>query len=366
MNQPIDYLLFAGEMSADMYGGLLAGHLKALNPDLILWAVGGDALGRRVDRMIPTDVLRHSIGIKGILGTPHWMATIKSILGNTIVRNAIILDFGTIHFKLAALLSHHGIPIHTVITPNFWIWKDVKKARALAAYSQSITAIFEPEYQLYQTFNHPHVYYFGHPMVELSPPLNRQENPQHITFFPGSRTQELRLMLPPMIAIATLLSKALPMYTLAAHVPSPTLLSQIEDMGPLPFQLNSMDKQALLSDTAFLICAGGSATLEGILHQIPMVILGAVPLLTYIVAKYLLRLDVPFIGLPNIMAGKEIVPEWIQFNIKPPEIVASIQTLLEPTQGSSLVAGYTPVVQSLKKTPQPFLELAKTLLQLKP
>ena len=363
-------LIVAGELSGDLYGATLAKALLKLDPQTILYGVGGEHLRGIVHKFVYETAYSHDVGIKGSFtgwSRRHVFRALAAFLQNERIDKVIIIDFSHQNFALAKLFQQHKIPIISWITPHFWIWSDQKKAKKIAAYSEKIIAIFQKEYDFYRQFT-DNVYYFGHPMVDIAKPQpSLHARKQTITLFPGSRKQELPLMLPKMLAIMQILSKSGD-YRFYLAISSTkftdkinAILNKFPESKP---EIWTGSKEDLFAQTDFLICASGSATLEAMLYRVPMIILGALPHLTYWIAKLIFRLDkrMPYVALPNIMAGKEVIPEFVQYKMNPQTMADKIQTLLTPQEKQVLLEKYDQVLRSMNPGSSPILEVARCVL----
>ena len=214
--------------------------------------------------------------------------------------------------------------------------------------------------------------YFGHPLTELVAPVQRKrpcakERPV-LTLFPGSRHQEFDLYFDSMLSAVKRLSEEGVVFRCYLAVSSPHFLKRIQ-AALRAYRLDwielyqEADKSALLCRTDCLVTASGSATLEAILYETPMVVLCALKPLTYWVAKYVLRLKMPYISLPNILAGQGIVPELVQSQITPERILEEIKMCLDRDQGDERRRLYRIVSGSLRTCSSPLLEAAKEILR---
>ncbi len=369
-NQTI--LIIAGEMSGDVYGAALAKQIRQHAPQTRIFSVGGDALRQESDEFLFETAYQSSIGLKSILNSFTFFKRLKKQLDTTCnthhIDKVVIIDFQHHNFELGDFFKKKNIPIITFITPNFWLWKDLKKGKRIASYSEKIITIFEKEYEFYKSI-HPKTYYFGHPFVDLvekkTPGTSLPKDKPIISLFPGSRRQELSIVLP--LMLKTL--KALPdpqNYHIFLAVSNKRFSTQIESLlkehgEGLTVTLWTQEKETLFTQSNLLICATGSVTLEAILYQSPLIIFCTLPHLTYNAAKYILRLKLDFIALPNIIAGKKVIPEWVQYDIKPDIIAAGIPDLLkkDPDYWQKT---YEPVIKSMKKTDHPIENSALEIL----
>ncbi len=354
----MNILIIAGELSGDLYGAALAKQLKKESPDSHIFGVGGDGLKQHADTFVFETAHLNHIGLKMYLqkGSSHklFFKALSECLNKHKIDKAIIIDFQHHNFAVASLLKKDRIPITSFITPNFWLWQDKKKAKKLATYSDDIVTIFEKEYSLYKQV-HPRVHYFGHPLVELMPPAPEKspfKKGKHVvSFFPGSRTQELDLYLPT-------LAKLLQRFSQNPHVQCVVGVSSPSFKAVIKQRLASSHSDILywegqpetvLAHSDFLFCASGTATLQAVLHRTPMIILAALPPLTYWVAKLFFSLDkkMPWVALPNVITGKETVPEFVQYRITPNNLYTRYASLQDPKETQKLLQAYTSVIESL-------------------
>ncbi len=364
-------LIVAGEVSGDLYGAKLVESLLKQDPSVEIWAVGGDRLREASHRFVFETAYSHSVGIEGVFKSMAFGKNVRRALSEScqsaVFDGVVIIDFQHHNFALASLFQSYHIPITTWITPNFWIWKDCKQARKLAAYSCQIIPIFEKEAALYRSL-HEAVHYVGHPLVDIVTQVGpRATTGVAIALFPGSRTQEIEMYFPKMLETARLLTLKNPQYHFHIAIANPRFERLLKSMAAGYSDLDiqwwtSLDKSELFSHTDFLMCASGSVALEAVLYRVPMGIFCALPRLTYWAAKYLLRLKMAEISLPNIIAGKIVVPEWVQDAILPGPISEQIHTLIRTRSQSDWETIYAPILKSMTPFASPITEVAKRIL----
>lgn len=337
------WLIIAGEVSGDMYAAGLVAALKAQDPTRYIIGIGGAKLKATCDQFLFETVQHHAVGLAPMFLRRSFkkkvVTHVQHALKTRAISRVIITDFQHVNDAIAAVATAHSVPITTFITPNYWMWKDQKKSKKLAQYSDRILTIFKQEYQWYTRF-HQQVYYAGHPLTDRQRgvvPFDTQFNtPQKITLLPGSRPQEFALYLKPMLDTVTLLQQQQPglQCDLLVSAPQfkPLLERAISKQAGLAIRLVTTPDHTSVQDSHVVCVASGSATLELALQQRPMVVLAALPALTYYSAKYLLRLQLPYISLPNFLLNKEVVPEFVQHDMKPPMIARTIQQILADPQ----------------------------------
>jgi len=113
-----------------------------------------------------------------------------------------------------------------------------------------------------------------------------------------------------------------------------------------------------------MITAAGSATLEAVFYNIPLIILGALSPVTYFLARFIFRVNPEYIGLPNIILGKKGVPEFVQFEINPDRVSEQTLELLRPEIALPLIQIYEKIRQQCAYHPFPITEAAKRILSI--
>jgi lipid-A-disaccharide synthase len=364
-------LIIAGEISGDLYAAELAKELKQFPINII--GLGGDKLEAESHQSILNIAHENIIGIEALFQFKlknKLKKALSELLKKQTVSYAILIDFQHHNQLIASYLQKHNIPIITFITPNFWIWNDIKKATQIVSYSSEIVTIFKKEYTFYKTLT-DNVHFFGHPLPFLTPPSIKDlqkypclsQNKTIIALFPGSRKQELDIYLSPLCkTVETLLSsKENNSFEFHLALSSNTFLPQIE-AALHAYNLDSHIKiwadnhTKLFAQANAMICASGTTTLQGILYEIPMIILCALSPVSYWVATTILRLNLPYKALPNIIAGAHITPELVQKEITSKNIIDSLQSILLIDK-KNITSIYSPIKKELIYK-NPFEQLA--------
>ena len=339
----MNILIIAGEVSGDLYASYLVNAIKKESPDHVIYAIGGDKLNAVADTFIFETAYHHGISFSKQFLNFKLKKSLLNALQTTIktydIDQAILIDFQHFNDLISSYLQSVSIPIHTFITPNFWMWKSVRLAQKICNYSEKIICIFRPEYDFYKSL-HQETYYFGHPLTDIiSPPESPATfNTTHpiITLLPGSRPQELSLYLNVMLETCQILLTRYPSLTIllpiSAKVYEPIIHDYLENHQNLPITLSYESSHAAIQKSTLVISASGSATLEVILLNRPLIVLAALPRFTYWLAKYILRLQLPYISLPNFLANQAIIPEFVQSDIKSNAIAIYAQSMIQNPQ----------------------------------
>ena len=371
LSSKMKILIIAGEISSDIYGAQLARALSSKAQPPEVYAIGGPHLKAVATKFLYQVSGQHAIGIYEIFKQKKFFKKFFKLLPQILEKEkftcAVIIDFPYYHFKIAHILRQYQIPITTFITPNFWIWQDQKKALKLVRYSTNIITIFPQEYAFYKQFTNQ-VFYFGHPLLNLLKPMPPKTPTTYkvITLFPGSRKQEIEYLLPKMLETALYLTKQDIPYKFYLAVSDPVFLPQIQallDRQNLNIELWTKDIHDLYHISDFGICATGTVSLEAILYKTPVAVLGAVSFLTYFLAKYILKLNIKFVALPNIVADYQIVPEYTQTKIQPALIAQEIRDFFQdPSAQTRFLTQADHIKQSLSQNHNVFQEISNLLL----
>ncbi|OPY00761.1 MAG: Lipid-A-disaccharide synthase [Syntrophorhabdus sp. PtaB.Bin184] len=296
-----------------------------------------------------SEVLSHAGNIR------RAFDTVKAHIRNERPDLVILVDFPGFNMRIASFARSLGVPVVYFIPPQVWAWKKgrLKKIRKCV---DMVICILPFEEDLYAKSGIPAVY-VGHPFAEtVRPSLNRDEflarmgvpgDKPILTVMPGSRRNEIRRHMPVLTETAGIMRRSIPGLTvllpLADNIDETVVRPFLEgDHGFTVLKGNSHDALAYC-DAA--IVASGSATLEAALLGSPTAIIYRISRLSYAIARLIVHVD--FIGLPNIVAGKEVFPEFIQ-RLDPETIARKVISMID--KGRQGVAGELgSIVDKLKK-----------------
>ncbi len=232
----------------------------------------------------------------------------------------ILIDFAEFNLALRGVARRRGVPVLYYISPQVWAWRR-GRVRKIARRVDRLAVVFPFEPALYDG-TAARAEFVGHPLLDrVRTSRSRAETlARHgldpakrlVALLPGSRAKEMQLILPAMADAAERLVArgdcqcVLALAdTLSAHDIAATMRGR-----PLPATVVSGDTYDLIHASDVVLVASGTATLETALLERPMVIVYRVAALTFALARRLV--SVPFIGMPNLVAGRRIVPELLQ------------------------------------------------------
>jgi lipid-A-disaccharide synthase len=255
-------------------------------------------------------------------------------------RALVLIDFPEFNLRLARRAHRAGVPVVYFIPPQLWAWRQ-GRVRQMARRVSRVLAVFPFEPPLYERAGVP-VEFVGHPLLDVLPlDLTRDEarrrldaDPGHslIGLLPGSRREEVERLLPPMLEAARRLAaddgRRRFVLGLAPTVPVEQVQAHLRHAGPGPaIALVQGRTYEVMAAADALLIASGTATLEAALLGTPMVLCYRVSRTTEIVARLLAR--VQWIGLPNLVSGRAVVPELIQDQVTGERLAREAARLLE-------------------------------------
>jgi lipid-A-disaccharide synthase len=339
--RPRRVLLVAGEASGDMHGADLVAALRTLRPDVDMRGIGGPRL--RAAGM-ETLVDSASITTMGFLEARERLGAVirayramRRLLRTDPPDLLILIDFAEFNMALAGVARRQGVPVLYYISPQVWAWRR-RRIRKIARRVDRLAVVFPFEEPLYAGTG-VRAEFVGHPLLDrVRPTRSRAETlARHgldpakrlIAILPGSRTKEMHILLPIMAeAVAPLLARgdvqcALPLADTLSHA---DIAASMRGRS-LPATVVEGDTYDLVHASELALVASGTATLETALLERPMVIVYRVSPLTFALARRLV--SVPFIGMPNLVAGRAVVPELIQNAVTAPRLTAEATRLLD-------------------------------------
>ena len=332
--------MVAGEASGDLLASHLIQALKAKLPNAVFYGVGGPKmLGQGFKAWHPLEKLAVR-GYVEVLKHYREISGIRKDLKRRLLADPpdvfIGIDAPDFNLDLEKALKHRGIPSIHYVSPSIWAWRG-KRIHKIGAAVTRILALFPFEPALYEKQGIP-VSYVGHPLADILPLEDRRAaarelldlSPQQPVFalLPGSRQSELQYMADTFIETAREICKTLPnaLFLVPMATRETRLLFETAiyrcNARDLPLRmLFGHAHDAMMAADAVLV-ASGTATLEAALLKRPMAI-------AYKMAPFSHRLMrrmgyLPYVGLPNILAGKFVVPEFIQDDATPENLAQAL------------------------------------------
>jgi lipid-A-disaccharide synthase len=349
--------IVAGEASGDLLGGHLIRALKAQTNDLTFVGIAGPKMQREgAKSLFPieklsvrgyVEVLKHLYGLLKLR---------KSLLKQLLAEKPDIfigIDAPDFNFWLERKLKNHGITTIHYVSPSIWAWRGGRMGKIKRAVSH-VLALFPFEPALYEKAGVP-VTYVGHPLADELPLksnktaareiLKIEKNKLVIAMLPGSRQSEVKQHADLLIKTAQLISKEhknaqflVPLITRETRQLFETALynnishnqanlnNENEAIETLDLDILFGHAHDAMEAADMVIVASGTATLEAALLKKPMVITYKMPAISWQILKRM-RYQ-PYVGLPNILAGKFLVPELLQNDATPQKLADAVTRLL--------------------------------------
>ena len=351
-------MIIAGEASGDIHGAHLVKAIRALNPGLDFFGIGGNALREagvrvRVDNSqiavvgVSEAFLKLRILLSALRVAKEDLRRIRPAL-------LIVIDFPDFNLRVARAAKELDIPVMYYIGPQVWAWRTgrVKKIKKVVDH---MVVIFPFEVSFYNKWRVP-VTFVGHPLLDgktsgtgREKKGNLSRNGLLVGLLPGSRNEEVTRLLPTMIQVAEILSERIPGIRFAVPVASSvdrTLVESIVRKRAAGFLSLSSRLRDVLDEAKLVITASGTVTLEAAIAGTPMIIVYKVSPLSYRLGKCLIR--VKHIGLVNLVAGRPVVPELIQHEASVEKIAyQALQMLGDDNRLSKIRRQLRYVAQSL-------------------
>ena len=336
-------LISAGEASGDLHAGAVTRAIKQLNPAAEVFGMGGDCL-REAGGEVLFDIKDHSVmGFVEVLRKLPDLWKLRSAFIELMDRRQpdvlLTIDYPGFNMRLAKLAKERGIKVVSFIAPSAWAWRP-SRAAGVVKVVDKIASIFPFEYDLYKSYG-ADIEFVGHPLVDTVHPVLPQEEAEQLAgkrqghplvlLMPGSREMEIQRLLPVMLEAAKLLKQKRPEIDFAmpraATIAREKLEIPAREAG-VEVRLTEGHNYDVMSVADFAIATSGTVTLEAALCGLGCEILYKSSPVSFWIAKRVV--EIPHIGLPNIVAGRLIEPELLQDDCTPEKIASTALELLEP------------------------------------
>jgi lipid-A-disaccharide synthase len=336
-------MISCGEPSGDLYAGALATEILKLSPGITITGFGGDRLAAAGATLVENFSGLSVTGLVEVVRLlPRTYATYKRLVADAeSIRPDVFvaIDFPDFNFTLARALKKRGIPIVYYISPQLWAWR-AGRMRTMQRVVDRVLVIFPFEEAIYREAGVP-VEWVGHPLFDVGPETEPRESfltaqgldPSRpvLALLPGSRTNELREILPGLAAAAHRIREQVPgvqfIVARAPHLRDELFipLRSLESAG-LPIVMVDGRADDVLASADAAVVASGTVTVQGAMHECPMVVVYRLSPLTYRVGKPFVRVD--SYAMVNLVAGRRVVPELIQDDFTPDRVAEEAVRLL--------------------------------------
>jgi lipid-A-disaccharide synthase len=333
-------MISCGEPSGDLYAGALARELQRLDPATSITGFGSEQLQGAGARLIADF---KGLSVTGLLEVarvlPRTYAVYRRLVADAAASRPdvfVAIDFPDFNFRLAHQMKKLGVPVVYYISPQLWAWRP-GRLKTMKRIADRVLVIFPFEEEIYRKADVP-VEFVGHPLFDVAPaPEPREQflrrsglDPGRpvVALLPGSRTNEVKAILPGLLEAARLIRARVPtvqfVLARAPHVADELLAGAREPGAGIVVIDGRADEVLSSADVALL--ASGTVTVQAAIHECPMVVVYRLSPLTYTLGRPFVHVDT--FAMANLVAGRPIVPELIQDDFTPDAVASRAVTLL--------------------------------------
>lgn len=329
-----------GEASGDLYAGALVTEIRRRVPTSDIFGFGGDRMKGAGARLLGDFSGLTVTGLtEAVRVLPRSYAMLRRLIRAASELRPdvfVAIDFPDFNFRLISAMRELGIPVVYYVSPQLWAWRP-GRMETMRKFVDKVLVIFPFEAPLYEAANVP-VEFVGHPLVDMAQSGQPRSaflrdrglvpDAPTVALLPGSRPNELHRIVPTMVAAMPLIRARVPdVQFLVACAPNlsdilftPFLTGLPKGRTPhtSPPVLAHDRTDDVLAACDVVITASGTATVQAALHERPMVVVYKLSPLTYRLGKPFVNVDT--YAMPNLVAGRHVVPELIQSDFTPERV----------------------------------------------
>ena len=335
-------MIVTGEVSGDIYGGLLAADMLRLDAGIELNGVGSEKME---EAGVSLFLDSNHLSVMGFWEAIARLRTLRGILHSLqdrIKRERpdllILIDYPGMNLRLAKFAHSIGIKVMYYVSPQIWAWGR-NRVKAVRDNVDKMVVILPFETGIYEAEG-VDVAYVGHPLIDVVGPevdrgtfrsgLGLEPGRKLVTLLPGSRSQEIRNHTKPLVETAALLGGRFPstdfvLVTLPAFVDQVRAEAAAAGGGSLP--VTSKCRYASLKYSDLALTCSGTVTLEAALLETPMIVIYKLAFLSWALGKLIVK--VPHVSLTNLVAGERLVPEFLQGAVNPASLAEEAGSILQ-------------------------------------
>lgn len=328
------FLIVAGEESGEIYGARLIREIKHLLPEAQFSGIGGDRMAAEGFRILHHCSEMASIGIVNLMKNIFFflgaLGEVRERVRQKEYDAVILIDYPDFNLRVAKEAYASGVPVFYYVCPQFWAWRRYR-IRSVKTWVDTMMVVLPFEEEFYKKLG-VNARFIGHPMLDemellkTSPEFKRELLPEKsdrlIGLLPGSRTNEVNAMLDPLLKTADIIHSARPstgfVIPVAPHIPTGVVSEAVGDRDYI--KLLRGDSHRVMAASDLLITKSGTSALEAAITGTPTIIVYLSSPVSYWLARLLV--STKYVGLPNLIAGREIAPEFLQSNFQPDKVAA--------------------------------------------
>lgn len=332
----------AGEASGDTHGASVAKALREVYPSVEMFGMGGTLMDEAGVRIVYDIKNLGVIGLVEIVKSLPKFFKLRTYLKRIMMKERpdvlVCIDYPGFNMKLAEVAHQLGIPVLYYIAPTIWAWHS-SRGKTIKKYVTKVASIFPFEAEAYGKYNCD-VEFVGHPLVDIVHPtmsvdesmtyFNARAEAKRVLLMPGSRKQEVLSLLDVMLESGEKLLQShedVQFFLPRAHTIDRFELETFIKERRVPVTITEDHTYDLMQICDVCLAASGTATLETAMMELPTILLYKVSPITYGIGKMVVNLS--HVGLPNIIAGKEVIPELLQSDVSADNIVEHMLPLLD-------------------------------------
>jgi lipid-A-disaccharide synthase len=339
-----EIMLVVGEASGDAYGAQLVEALHRCDAALKIYGVAGEQLQRTRFETLFSVAKLTGMGLVELVGNLGnlWRAyaLLKEALQQRRPNLLVLIDFPDFNLRLAKLAKSLQIPVLYYVSPQIWAWRK-GRVRQIARWVDHMAVIFPFEAAFYERHG-VKATFVGHPLLETVraggdraatvSKMGLDPAKPAVAILPGSRHGEVSRHLPVMRDAAVRLAeeRGIQFFCVCASTIDAAEVAATLEHPTIRVPVVTSDRYEAIHAADLVWAASGTATLETALLGRPMIIVYRVSWLTFMIARWLVRVD--HIGMVNLIAGERLVPELVQNDVNAARIAAESRILLDDAQ----------------------------------
>ncbi|MFP5430299.1 MAG: lipid-A-disaccharide synthase [Gammaproteobacteria bacterium] len=368
MTRPLRIGIVAGEVSGDTLGAGLMQALRQRLPDVeFVGILGPQMLAQGGCSLFPMERLS-VMGLVEVLGRLRELFGIRDELVREFSENRIDLFIGIdapdFNLRVEAMLKPLGIPTVHYVSPSVWAWRQ-GRVEGIRAAVDTVLCLLPFEKKFYDEHG-VNAVFVGHTLADSLPLMNDtvaaratlglEARAEYVALLPGSRGGEVNRLAPRLLAAALKLKQARPQVRFIIPAINAARRADIEQhLAVAGVEAQVFDDahgagvgRLVMAAADVVVLASGTATLEAMLLKKPMVVVYYLHWLTWLIARLLVK--VPFVSLPNLLAGKGLVPELLQGAASPDRIAReTLRWLQDDTYRDERLAQFTALHEMLRQ-----------------
>lgn len=339
-NSSLTIALSAGEASGDLLGAHLIEAIRAVRPDVRFVGIAGPKMqAAGCESLFEQEKLAVRGYVEVLKRLPEILRIRRALIDKlkTIRPDVFIgIDAPDFNLGVAEQLKAAGIPTLHYVSPSVWAWKQKRVFKIVQQVNQ-VLCLFPMEPALYEAAGGKATF-IGHPLAQQLPlvadkaaareRLKLDNDTPVFAVLPGSRVSEIDYMTPIYLRTVQLILRQLPNAQFILPYPTAAVRERLQhyltlpEFEKLPIRLQVSNTDLACTAADVVLVTSGTATLEVALCKRPMVISYKISALTYALVRH--KIKVPFVGLPNILLNKSVVPELLQHDATPEKLAAAL------------------------------------------